>query len=201
MRQRCSVVVAWASNFVHHVHCFLSWPVLKDVYAIICLKKKKKRTKWCKSHSSGSPKRSLLRAVFHPLKDVKHIEGTIHNSHFSRCGHIVQSSASPEKVFSVRPQSVSQPLFGGGFFSFHSHNCHLSPQKTLHVPESHLCSVTPPTVAGVNSLGVLHVEAGLRVALVERQPLVIDPPPVGKTVVQGYSQSVSRRVQRRTVAQ
>lgn len=101
-----SVVVAWASKFVHHVHCFLSRPVGKDVYAIMCLKKKKKRTKWCKSHSSGSPKRSLL-----SLKDVKHAEGTIHDSHFSRCGHIIQrnaallSSAFPGKVFSVRPQS------------------------------------------------------------------------------------------------
>lgn len=68
----------------------------------------------------------LRRAVCHPVKDVKHVEGTIHNSHFSCCGRIIQrnaalfSSAFPLKKFSpsVLSQSVSQALFWGFFFSF-----------------------------------------------------------------------------------
>lgn len=113
--------------------------------------------------------------------------------------NLLQAASPPSSV-----RHFFQFLF---FFVVPSHGVHCRPPSTPKhdcvSPRESLCAVcaTSPAVAGVNSLDVLHVKGSLGVALVELRPLGIDCSVLEKTVVQGYSQSASRRVQRRTAAQ
>lgn len=160
-----------------------------DVYAIIAQKKTNKHNGANLTH-------------LHPEQSLLSCNEPVAVFYFFR--------STSFKLFDLRPQSGG---FSVSFFFFRLPIswCPLpspppTPPQNMTVCVSQrvtLCSVcaTAPAVAGVNSLDVLHVKGSLGAALVELRPLRIDCSVLEKTVVQGYSQSASRRVQRRTVAQ